>query len=74
MFRTWQLPALAPDHTQVSFLEKIFDWEYYDPFGRNFDGEARNVRDYLMIASEDHAAGYPINSMRLPPSRSGMAE
>ena len=60
---TFLLPLVwSPDNTRVAFVEKIFDWEYEDPFGRYFDGEARNVRYYLVIASPDRAAGYPIDA------------
>jgi hypothetical protein len=59
---TFLLPLVwSPDNTRIAFVERIFDWEYEDPFGRYFDGEARNVRYYLVIASPDRAAGYPIN-------------
>jgi hypothetical protein len=60
---TFLLPLVwSADNTRVAFVEKIFDWEYEDPFGRYFDGEAKNVRYYLVIASPDHIAGYPIDA------------
>jgi len=52
----------SPDSSKVAFVEKIFDWEYADPFARYFDGEASNVRYYLVIASERGAAGYHLTS------------
>jgi hypothetical protein len=51
----------SADSSKIAFVEKIFDWEYIDPFLRYFDGEASNVRYYLVIASADHVAGYPIS-------------
>jgi hypothetical protein len=54
-------PAWSPDSSKVAFVEKIFDWEYTDPFARYFDGEASNVRYYLVIASEQGAAGYRLD-------------
>jgi hypothetical protein len=61
---TFLLPLVwSADGSKAAFVERIFDWEYYDPFGRYFDGEAKNVRYYLVIASKDHAAGYPIDAV-----------
>jgi hypothetical protein len=61
---TFLLPLVwSADSTKVAFVEKIFDWEYTDPFLRYFDGEASNVRYYLVITSADHAAGYPIDAV-----------
>ncbi len=54
-------PVWSPDSSKVAFVEKIFDWEYEDPFIRYFDGEASNVRYYLVIASENGAAGYRLD-------------
>ncbi len=54
-------PAWSPDSSKVALVEKIFDWEYEDPFARYFDGEASNVRYYLVIASEHGAAGYHLD-------------
>ena len=51
----------SPDSSEVALIEKIFDWEYEDPFARYFDGEASNVQYYLVIASEHGAAGYHLN-------------
>lgn len=53
----------SPDSSKVAFVEKIFDWEYEDPFARYFDGEASNVRYYLVIASEQGAAGYRLDPL-----------
>ena len=61
---TFILPLVwSADSTKVAFVEKIFDWEYLDPFGRYFDGESSNVHYYLVIASATHATGYEINSV-----------
>jgi len=52
----------SPDSTRLAFVEKIFDWEYDDPFVRYFDGAASDVHYYLVIASSGHAAsGYPLS-------------
>jgi len=52
----------SPDSTRVAFVEKIFDWEYADPFLRYFDGAASDVHYYLVIASIDHtASGYSLS-------------
>ena len=60
---TFLLPLVwSPDNNKIAFVEKIFDWEYQDPFGRYFDGEARNVRYFLVLASEDRASGYSIDA------------
>src|SRR5579864_2483285 len=61
---TFILPlAWSADGHKVAFVEKIFNWEYIDPFLRYFDGEASNLHYYLVIASADRAAGYAINTM-----------
>lgn len=54
-------PVWSPDSSKVAFVEKIFDWEYTDPFLRYFDGEASNMRYYLVIASDHSAMGYRLN-------------
>jgi hypothetical protein len=60
---TFILPLLwSADGSKVAFVEKIFDWEYLDPFLRYFDGEASNVHYYLVIASAGHTGGYAISS------------
>jgi hypothetical protein len=60
---TFILPLVwSADGSKVAFVEKIFDWEYLDPFLRYFDGETSNVHYYLVIASAGHAGGYAINS------------
>jgi hypothetical protein len=60
---TFILPLVwSADGSKVAFVEKIFVWEYLDPFLRYFDGEASNVHYYLVIASAGHAGGYAINS------------
>ena len=59
----------SPDSGKVAFVEKIFDWEYEDPFLRYFDGEASDVHYYLVIASEQGAAGYrldPVAAEQVP--------
>lgn len=60
---TFLTPVLwSPDSAKVAFVEKIFDWEYADPFLRYFDGAASDVHYDLVIASIDHtASGYPLS-------------
>jgi hypothetical protein len=61
---TFILPLIwSVDGSKVAFVEKIFDWEYFDPFLRYFDGEASNVHYYLVIASAGNAGGYAIRSV-----------
>lgn len=61
---TFRLPGVwSADGSKVALVEKIFDWEYIDPFLRYFDGEASNLHYYLVIASADRVAGYAINTM-----------
>ena len=60
---TFMLPVVwSADGSKVAFVEKIFDWEYLDPFLRYFDGEASNVQYYLVVASAGQTGGYAINS------------
>jgi hypothetical protein len=61
---TFILPLLwSTDGSKVAFVEKIFDWEYLDPFLRYFDGETSNLHYYLVIASAGHVGGYAIDSV-----------
>jgi hypothetical protein len=49
----------SPDSRHVAFIEKIYDWEYYDPYNRYWDGWASKMRYYLAIVSTDGTAkGY----------------
>lgn len=51
--------AWSPDSSKVAFVEKIFDWEYYDPFGAYFDGAVSDLHYWLVIAGSDSSvAGY----------------
>ena len=51
--------AWSPDSRYVAFAEKIYNWEYLDPYGRNFDGIASKKRVVLAIVSRDgRAKGY----------------
>jgi hypothetical protein len=62
------LPEWSPDGHAVALVEKIFDWEYLDPFGRYFDGESSDVRYYLVIARIDGtASGYALNGIAESP-------
>ena len=61
---TFILPLVwSTDGSKVAFVEKIFDWEYLDPFLRYFDGETSNVHYYLVVALAGHFGGYAINSV-----------
>jgi len=60
---TFILPLVwSADGSKVALVEKIFDWEYFDPYLRYFDGEASNAHYYLVIASAGHVGGYAIDS------------
>jgi hypothetical protein len=60
---TFILPLVwSADGSKVAFVEKIFDWEYWDPFLRYFDGEPSNVHYYLVVASAGRAGGYAISA------------
>ena len=61
---TFILPLVwSADDSKVAFVEKIFDWEYLDPFLRYFDGETSNVHYYLVVALAGHFGGYAISSL-----------
>jgi len=61
---TFILPLVwSADGSKVAFVEKIFDWEYWDPFLRYFDGETSNVHYYLVVALAGHFGGYAIDSV-----------
>jgi len=61
---TFILPLVwSADGSKVAFVEKIFDWEYWDPFLRYFDGETSNVRYYLVVALAGRAGGYAISAL-----------
>ena len=49
----------SPDSEHVAFVEKVYDWEYVDPFNSDFSGSASELRFYLAIVSNDGTArGY----------------
>ena len=49
----------SPDSRHIAFIEKIYDWEYYDPYNRYWDGWASKMRYYLAVVSTDGTAkGY----------------
>ena len=51
----------SQDSQNLAFIEKIYDWEYSDPYNSNFDGRVSNERYYLVILSRaGDAAGYRI--------------
>lgn len=47
--------AWSPDSHKLAFLEKVYNWHYGDPYNRDFNGSASEVRYYLAIV----AAGKP---------------
>jgi hypothetical protein len=61
---TFILPLVwSADGSKVAFVEKIFDWEYWDPFLRYFDGETSNVHYRLVVALAGRAGGYAISAL-----------
>ena len=58
--------AWSPDSQNVAFFEKVYDWQYSDPYNSDFQGEVSNMRYYLVIVSRTGTgAGYQID--RAPP-------
>ena len=59
----------APDSQQLAFFEKIYDWEYTDPYNHDFDGRVTKNRYYLVIVSRTgNAAGYSIDQAPTNPT------
>ncbi len=55
--------AWSPDSRKLAVVEKIYDWEYSDPYNRDFDGEVKTQRFFLAIVSRDGpAAGFQLES------------
>ncbi len=53
--------AWSPDSQSVAFVEKIYDWQYSDPFNRYWDGRAYNKKFFLVILSRNgKAVGYQL--------------
>jgi hypothetical protein len=53
--------AWSPDSQNVAFVEKVYDWQYYDPFGRYWDGQTYGKHFFLAILSRNgRTTGYPI--------------
>jgi len=51
----------SPDNQSVAFFEKVYDWEYSDPYNRDFEGSVSNKRYYVAIVSRTgKAVGYPV--------------
>ena len=56
----------SPDSRHVAFVEKIYDWEYTDPYNRYFDGRVSNLHFYLAVVSLDgQASGYQLDHVPL---------
>jgi hypothetical protein len=54
----------SPDSQHLAFVEKVYDWEYSDPFNRDFEGRVSNQHFYLVIVSRDgQASGYVLDRM-----------
>ena len=54
--RSYLSPQWSPDGRRVALVEKVFDWEYLDPFGRYFDGESSDVQYCVVIRNSPMAA------------------
>lgn len=51
----------SPDSQNIAFFEKVYDWEYGDERGRDFDGWVSGKRYYLAVVSRaGNALGYEI--------------
>ena len=51
----------SPDSQRVAFVEKIYDWEYTDPFNYDFAGTLKKQKFYLVLVSKDgRTAGYAL--------------
>ena len=54
----------SPNSQDVAFLEKVYDWEYYDPYNFYWEGRASKLRYYLAIVSADgRAFGYRLTQV-----------
>jgi hypothetical protein len=43
----------SPDSQHLAFAEKVYDWEYLDPYNRYFDGTVSKESFYLVIVARD---------------------
>jgi hypothetical protein len=51
----------SPDSQHLAFVEKVYDWEYTDPYNRDFTGRVSNLRFYLVVVSRDgQVSRYPL--------------
>lgn len=58
----------SPESQKLAFFEKVYDWEYRDPYNRDFEGSASKKRYYLAIVSRSGiAAGYRIDRVPTNP-------
>ena len=54
----------SPDSRHLALLEKVYDWEYTDPYNRSFDGTLFNRTFFLAIISRDGSAvGYTLSAV-----------
>ncbi len=52
----------SPDSRAVAFVEKVYRWQYSDPYNRDFDGTVSQEHVYLAIVSrEGKATGYELD-------------
>ena len=56
--------AWSPDSRAVALVEKVYNWQYSDPYNRDFDGTLSNAHLYLAIVPlEGQATGYELDHM-----------
>ena len=53
--------AWSPDSRRLALVEKVYDWEYTDPYNRYFDGTVSRMGFYLAIIDrEGRVSGYKL--------------
>jgi hypothetical protein len=56
--------AWSPDSCKVAFVEKIYDWEYIDPWNQYFDGAITHQKFFLAVVSKDGTTvGYALDGL-----------
>jgi hypothetical protein len=56
--------AWSPNSDRVAFVEKIYDWQYLDPYNGSFDGWATSMQYFLaIVSSRGEAKGYRLNQV-----------
>ena len=57
----------SPDSSCIAFVEKVYGWEYADPFNSDFEGWATDKRFYLTVVSRTkQVIRYGIDHVQLP--------